>query len=698
MDQTTAGLRLAGDYGGGSNPLVDIGYYTGGTVSHANWVNRLRVQNNGNVGIGTTSPGAKLDVVENTTAVATLRLKNISSTGYSGIEFLDPSNNVDLYIGLEANGGGSRYNSLEGGHRFYISSTEKVRINTDGNVGIGTTSPGSKLHVVGTTGSNTIIKAKGVTGNNNGASFYIEKASDTSTLTAYGDTASISGGTPDQSATIWTNTSIPLLFNIGGSERVRITSDGNVGIGTSSPSFKLSVQGIAQARGGVYVTQASPTNTLILDADNTSLHKIYTNSTVDLSLGTNSSTSQVYLQNGGNVGIGTTSPTHKLDIRGDVVIKGDSTQHSVLRFRRSDVSAYDFAYIGFENPALANDTFLISSAGNGNPLKLQAGASDEITFFGNTVEYARFNGNGNLGIGTTSPTSQLHVVGNVQLYGTSGGNININTAASGNGDISFDGSTFTIVSNSSSAPIVLSTNSTERMRIISNGNVGIGTSSPGVKLDVIGGVRSFSSAGNYGLITNGSFQAVGDHGGTFMLDLDNTGAADLVNVKKSGTSRFYIKNDGNVGIGTTAPADKLDVVGTIRTDKLRSNGVVYLGITGAKSSNATSFNMFDINNTGGNQTIEIVLSHHHSGGGQHGSFRRTILALNSYTDFIVLEDTSTNFGGGLGFTITRTSAGTIRIGWAGASSYANNYTFIGWIKGNGDYSVTNVGMDSLDAA
>jgi len=107
--------------------------------------------------------------------------------------------------------------------------------------------------------------------------------------------------------------------------------------------------------------------------------------------------------------------------------------------------------------------------------------------------------------------------------------------------------------------------------------------------------------------------------------------------------------------------------------------------------------MFDINNTGAHQTIEIILSHHHSGGGQHGSFRRVILALNAYTDLIVLEDVSTNFGGGLGFTVTRTSASTIRIGWAGATAYASGYSFTGWIKGSGDYSVTNVGMDSLDA-
>jgi len=108
------------------------------------------------------------------------------------------------------------------------------------------------------------------------------------------------------------------------------------------------------------------------------------------------------------------------------------------------------------------------------------------------------------------------------------------------------------------------------MTITPTGNVGIGTTNPSVKLDVIGTVRSYASSGNYGQISNGSFLAVGDHGGTFMIDVDNTGAADLVNVKKSGSSRFYIKNDGNVGIGTSTPDELLTLSANVPVLKLTS--------------------------------------------------------------------------------------------------------------------------------
>jgi hypothetical protein len=567
--------------------------------------------------------------------------------------------------------------------------------------------------------------------------------------------------------------------------KVTFNSAGNVGIGTSGP-----LEGITFGSSNSIIARSSATDfnsgycsRILFNQGGTGYGYLgfYTYE------GGSGGGERVRISESGNVGIGTTSATSKLTIlqssgADSVLLELQSNNDPGIRFGRSTYGSL------IRHVSATTDYIAFNCNGSSKP---SVSATAQVVF----------NENGNVGIGTDNPTSKLHVVGNAQLYGTNGGNININTAASGNGDISFDGSTFTIVSNSSSASLVLSTNSTERFRITSGGNVGIGTSSASRKLIVYGDSAFATNSGGLviasydsdtanirpsvangsvlisddsNLLTRGTeflngggiivqslsgftplevksnsstllFVASGGNVGigttspSYKLDVNSASASfalrllgssvdgpvirlentasggriyhvgstatgsgagtgfSIYDVTGSG-ARMLIDANGNVGIGTTSPADKLEVSGTTRTDKLRSNGIVYLGITGTKSSNASAFNMFDINNTGSHQTIEIILSHHHSGGGQHGSFRRVILALNAYTDLIVLEDVSTNFGGGLGFTVTRTSASTIRIGWAGATAYATGYTFIGWIKGNGDYSVTNVAMDSLDAA
>jgi hypothetical protein len=258
----------------------------------------------------------------------------------------------------------------------------------------------------------------------------------------------------------------------------------------------------------------------------------------------------------GNIGIGTTTTSLKLNVSGSIYMAGGNG--SAISWA-SDISSQFLKYDS------GIDGMILSSWNN-------------TIFYTQQTERVRINSTGNLGIGTTSPGTKLEVVGSIR-----GGSFPISTTNTGEawfgrgsdralgsytlqlGGSSAAGTWFEMIDRAWSKVIfaVSGEAPTTSFYLTSTGNVGIGTSSPGVKLDVIGGVRSFSSAGNYGLITNGSFQAVGDHGGTFMLDLDNTGAADLVNIKKSGTSRFYIKNDGNIGIGTTSPATILDVKGNV---------------------------------------------------------------------------------------------------------------------------------------
>lgn len=232
---------------------------------------------------------------------------------------------------------------------------------------------------------------------------------------------------------------------------------------------------------------------------------------------------------------------------------------------------------------------------------------------------------GNVGIGTASPSSKLTVLN---------GDIEVNATGLGNTTLSYNGTTANLTVNSSSASLVLGTSSTERMRITSAGNVGIGTSSPSRKFSVqsgdlvisefintttsayldiadgipntmrlgsFGGVIGIAETattiptmafvgGNVGLGTTGP-QAYSNYRGITVeastgafLQLRNTGLTATLEtaatpsesyVKTIGsqalwfgtnnTERMRIDSSGNVGIGTSSPAQKLSVNGNIVT-------------------------------------------------------------------------------------------------------------------------------------
>jgi hypothetical protein len=160
---------------------------------------------------------------------------------------------------------------------------------------------------------------------------------------------------------------------------------------------------------------------------------------------------------------------------------------------------------------------------------------------------------GCLGVGTT-PTQRLTVAGNVLLNGAST-SLNFNTPASGNGDISFDGNALAVVSNSNSACLLLSTNSTARLQITSTGIACFACQVCAPRLEIL---RSSANNGLF-IYSNSGATAIGCTMAQINgLTNDSTGNILTLASLNDGI-RAVFRNDGNVGIGTATPANKLQI-------------------------------------------------------------------------------------------------------------------------------------------
>ena len=192
----------------------------------------------GSVGIGTSSPVSKFEVdgsIKVTGVTSNIGAAAGLSLSYdSGINYINTWASTPLIT--------STYNY----QAFHISGSEKMRIHTDGNVGIGTNSPQERLHVVGLDGSVPLSSYYGslVVDNNGEAAMSIIGNSYSSIY--FGDAATNFAG-----GVIYEHSSNSMNFRTNGnSEKMRIDSSGKVGIGTTSPfsSAKLDVNGSIYAK------------------------------------------------------------------------------------------------------------------------------------------------------------------------------------------------------------------------------------------------------------------------------------------------------------------------------------------------------------------------------------------------------------------------------------------------------------------
>ncbi|QQS44664.1 hypothetical protein IPM65_03645 [Candidatus Roizmanbacteria bacterium] len=630
----------------GTGKLLSIQTASGSSVKpfHVSsaGVEAILVDASGNIGIGTTNPSRKLDIN------GTVRMRGqlydyndsvgtpgqVLSTTATGVEWIDASGvgtDDQTLAEVYAEAGNSvQLTAGSGDIRFYRgTNTEMLFLDeSSGNVGVGTTNPSiGKLQVSGNIYSAGTMQV--VNSSNNGLTnrgFVLSPAdyNGESTFTAWGN----SGGTTVFGArnTGSGNITAQLSFEPGAgivristgttspSERMRINASGDVGIGTTNPGYKLDVNGdIRIANGSELYSYGSAT---LGDRSYTTPSYVTSGQTFTASIqalddaveGVISGSGGVWSRDSGNgylypqtltdsVGIGTSTPSEKLHVVGNILATGNIVG-STLSDGTLSITAGNITGAG--NITAGG---IITGTGSGltglNASNLASG----------TVPSARISGNylGITGVGTiTSGTWQGSVISSTYLDTAVILATEIDTSAELAGIIGDE---------TGSGALVFANSPTFAGNVLfpgsgiweSTGDVGIGTTNPGYKLDVNGDVRiaSGSELYSYGSATLGNRSYTTPtyvaSGQTFTASIQ--ALDDAVEGVISGSGGVWSRNAGSgylfpqtltdsVGIGTSVPSEKLHVIGNaIISGNITSGGIITgtgSGLTGLNASNLAS--------------------------------------------------------------------------------------------------------------
>jgi hypothetical protein len=548
----------------------------------------------GNFGIGTTSPSSPLTVAGRVDFQNDLRLRGTDSAANQGVTrfYVDSSNKFHIDT------------ANDGNNMFVIDSA--------GTVGIGTTSPSSKLHVSGAadvlliegSGSTANTSIFAIDGNNgrlfevsddlsdslfsvntvaglpvvevfadnrvtmgafnqndfviSGSKIGIGTSAPSRKLDVQGDiNIGISGATTvhtyynstTRNQNVYPNNS-SFEFHEGVNERVRIAAGGNVGIGTTNPTLgRLHVkQGSDSVINGITVEETSGGNTMRLWMDGSTRKINAGGSTTMMAF----DTTKLYFPTG-NVGIGTTTPRAKLEIQ-------DST-HGTLMLSRPSETGY---------------AMISGSSGLGFEFK---------TYDAGEVTAMKIANDGNVGIGTTSPDSPLEIYSDSTtdfLKLTSGGSsaspikLIFEKSAAEQGIIEYNrNGDLEIYNSDADGGVMINGRNSEAgdLYVADGGNVGIGTTTPQLKLHISG-----STGADSGIRQSRAGVKIWDQ------QIDSSGRLIWSYYASEGGSAnqlFTLDDSNRVGIGTTSPSEKLEVLTSTDND-------VAIKIQGKDGANVSS--------------------------------------------------------------------------------------------------------------
>jgi hypothetical protein len=436
------------------------------------------------------------------------------------------------------------------------------------------------------------------------------------------------GNTTTAAAVLGTNSNQPLQLETNDAVALTISQNGNVGVGTASPRALLHVgpgnDTPTTNVAGITVQNTGATALTVRDATNDSEGFLFVDwSGVIMGSATNhnlhlrsGNVNRLTIDQNGNVGVGTASPSNLFEVRSDaasdvglvklsnraaanwgvgsnIQFHGESDLKMAevssnwsgnnlgsefnLRTRRSGtmynairIEPYGPAFV----PRVSIGDYNLGADASGRFLINSFTGTGDSVITGLTLGHYDSDSGAAAGVG-----NRLNFQTESSVHGVNPETAYIDAVLDDATDASKDGSLRfgTIGPNATSGSDV----ATEKMRIDSAGNVGIGTSNPGYALDVVSNVVNDamritnSNSSGYGTINftdhlgvqkayvGRANSSAGQYPGKFVVASD--GEDILFDSSTTATlPRMIIKSGGNVGIGTTTPAYALDVSGSIR--------------------------------------------------------------------------------------------------------------------------------------